>query len=89
MKNIRRSAQKIEEKIDLSQEIEAAIAEKQFELKAMMVMPVGILAYMKLSSPTFLEPVYHNAFGAAVMSGCIGVYLASIYLGKRIVDIKV
>ena len=89
VKNIRRSAQKIEEKIDLSQEIEAAIAEKQFELKAMMVMPAGILAYMKLSSPAFLEPVYHNAFGVAVMSGCIAAYLGSAYLGKKIVDIKV
>lgn len=89
VKNIRRTAEKIEEKVELKQEIVAAVAEKQMELNVMTVMPMAIIAYLRVGSDEFLAPMYHNIGGAIFMTLCIGLYVAAIILGKRIVDIRV
>lgn len=89
VENLRTTARKLEEKVELKQEIAATFAEKRLELSVMSVMPLGIVVYMKLGSPEFLAPLYHNLLGVAVMSGCIAVYLLAMWLGKRIVDIEI
>ncbi|MBR1634077.1 MAG: type II secretion system F family protein [Lachnospiraceae bacterium] len=89
VENLRTTARKLEEKVELKQEIAATFAEKRLELSVMSVMPMGIVVYMKLGSPEFLAPMYHNVLGITVMSGCIAVYLGAILLGKRIVEIEI
>ncbi len=89
IKNIRRTAEKIEEKVELKQEITAAVAEKQMELNVMTVMPMAIITYLRIGSGEFLAPMYHNFGGAVFMTGCICLYAAAIVLGKKIVDIRV
>ena len=37
----------------------------------------------------FMEPVYGNVVGVCVMTGCLGLYLAAWYLGKRMLEIEV
>ena len=87
--NLRTTARKLEEKVDLKQDIAATIAEKRLELSVMSVMPMAIIAYMKCGSPDFLAPVYHNLAGIVIMSGCIGVYVFAMMLGRRVVAIEV
>ena len=89
MQNIRRTAEKMEEKLELKQDIRSAVAEKQMEFRVMCIMPIGILSYVKLTSGDFLAPVYGNMEGIIVMSISIGIYLLSFCIGKRIVDIRV
>ena len=89
VENLRTTARKLEEKVELKQEIETTFAEKQLELSIMSIMPMGIVVYMKLGSPAFMEPIYHNLIGMAIMTACLGVYLLAIVLGKRVVDIEV
>lgn len=89
VKNLRRTIEKMEDKLELKQDIHTMIASKQMEFKIMSFMPMGILAYVKLSSGDFLESMYFNTAGVVVMSICIGVYLLAIVMGRRIVDIRV
>ena len=89
VENLRRTAVKLEEKVDLKQEIATTVAEKQLELSVMSVMPMAIIAYMRIGSPDFLAPVYHNWFGVALMSGCMVFYLLSMILGKKVVSIEI
>ncbi len=89
VENIRQCALKISDKLELQNEIQMAVAEKQFELNVMIAMPVGILSYMKLTSPDFMSSIYHNTFGICMMTACIVIYLFSIFLGKKITDIRV
>ena len=74
------------EKIDTAREIDAMTAAKRYEQKLMCLMPAGIVVYLKLSFPGFLDSMYGNAAGAAVMTGCLAVYLAAFFLGRRITD---
>lgn len=88
-KQIRNCAIKIEEKLAVNEEIETLTAEKQLELKVMCVMPLGILAYISLTSKEFIMPLYGNMIGVSVMTVCLLIYGAMIVLGKKIVNIDV
>lgn len=87
--NVRNSAARIREKVELSQEIDTMTAEKRFELKIMTVMPMGVFAYMRLSAPEFMTGAYHSFTGIAVMTTALVIYVGAIFLGRRIIDIKV
>lgn len=88
-KHIRETALKIEDNISIKQEIETITTEKRLELKVMCVMPMGILAYISLTSSSFIAPLYGNAVGVAVMTACLIGYGCFIMLGRKIIDIKV
>ena len=84
-----RAAQIISDKIDVEREIASAVAAKSFEQKIMAVTPALFILYMQLSSPGFLTVLYTSAFGAILMTVCLVVYIAAVWLGRRIVSIEV
>ena len=86
---LKRTTEKIGEKIDLLQEIEVMTAEKRMELTVMSVMPLGIILYNTLLSSDFLTPLYHNPGGVVLMTGMLVFYAAMIWLGDKIVSIEV
>ncbi len=88
-KHIRDTALKIEENLSIKQEIETITTEKRLELKVMCVMPMGILAYISLTSKSFIAPLYGNLVGAEVMTVCLIGYGCFMMLGRKIIDIKV
>lgn len=88
IKNLRRTVEKIEDGIELKQEIAAATAEKRMELSVMSVMPAAIIAYIKLASPEFISALYHTMLGVGLMSVCIVVYVVSVAIGMKITDIR-
>ena len=79
----------IRQKQETMQEIETALSGKIMEQNIMSMIPLLILAYVKIASPEFLEGLYGNAAGAAVMSICFGVYVAAYFWGRKIVQIEV
>lgn len=88
-KHIKDTAVKIEESIQVKQEIETITTEKRLELKVMSVMPLLILSYITLTSGSFIAPLYENAIGVAIMTACLISYGLLIMLGRKIIDIKV
>ena len=83
---IRSSAALIGQKIDLQQEITTMLSGKQMEQNIMKLMPFGILLYISLTNRGYFDVLYHNWQGAALMTGCLGVYLLAYVLGERIMD---
>ncbi|MGI6117603.1 MAG: type II secretion system F family protein [Bilifractor sp.] len=79
----------IVEKIDTQQEIETVIAAKKFEQTVMSLIPAGIILYLKLSFGSFMDPLYGNFAGAAIMTAALGIFLAAVWLGERMVRIEV
>lgn len=77
------------DKIDVKKEIEATLAAKKSEQMIMSLMPVGIILYLKLTSPGFLGVLYGNPFGVSAMTVCLAIYGAAYWMGRRIVDIEV
>ena len=88
-KHIKNTARKIDEKLAVKQEIETITTEKRLELKVMCAMPLGILAYVSLTSGDFIAPLYGNLVGAAVMTVLLLIYGVMIELGQSIININV
>lgn len=86
---VNEAAGHISEKIDVERSIETAIASKRFEQSVMSVMPCGIIFYLQLASPGFLDGLYGNIFGICFMTICLICYIAAWHMGRRIVDIEV
>lgn len=86
---IRNTVSCIRQKQETLQEIETSLSGKVMEQNIMSMIPVLILAYIKLSSPEFLEIMYGNVTGISVMTICFLVYAAAYFWGRRIVRIEV
>ena len=86
---IQKVARMLSDKIEVKKEIEATLAAKKSEQMVMSIMPAGIICYLKLTSPGFLDVLYGNPFGICAMTVCMVIYGLSYWLGVKIVDIEV
>lgn len=73
---------------DTEREIQVLVASRKLEQRVMNVVPIFILAYLKLTSGDFLSPLYGNLFGVMFMTGCLLVYGVTVMLADRILDIQ-
>lgn len=76
----------LSEKIDTAREIDALVAAKRYEQKLMSLMPAGVILYLKLAFPGFLDEMYGNLTGIAIMTACLGVYLGAFFLGRHMTE---
>lgn len=86
---IKKTADDISAKIDTKNEIEVIISSKKLEQNIMMIIPVGIILYIDLTSGGLLDPLYGNIKGIMIMTVCLAIYAAAILLGRRITRIEV
>jgi tight adherence protein B len=86
---IRNTTSCIQQKEETLQEIETCLAGKAMEQNIMSVIPVGILAYVRLSAPEFVSALYGNLTGTTVMIICFIVYVVAYFWGRKIVQIEV
>ncbi|ROR23674.1 tight adherence protein B [Mobilisporobacter senegalensis] len=89
IKIIRATSKVIGDKVDVKREIKTLITAKQFETKIMNLIPLGIILYMWMFSPGFLDPLYHNLFGIIIMTAALIVYIVSFLLSKKIINIEI
>ena len=68
-------------------EIQVQIASRKMEQKVMNVIPVFILAYLKVTSMDFLNVLYGNVAGALFMTVCLAAYGGAIVLAEKIMTI--
>ena len=76
-------------KYETAREIDVAISAKKLEQKVMSVIPVVLLAYMKLTSAEYMSVLYGNVAGGLFMTVCLLAYGGAIYLAGKILQIKV
>ena len=88
-KVIQKVTRMLGDKIDVKKEIEATLAAKKSEQMIMSLMPAGIIVYLQMTSPGFLNVLYGNPFGIAAMSVCLAIYITAYWMGRKIVDIEV
>lgn len=86
MKNTESS---IREKIEVENDIRVMVAGKKLEAQIMNIMPCGIICYLRIFSPGFLDPLYQNTTGIFIMTTVLAVYYGIIRLTKKLTDIRV
>ncbi len=88
-KIIKRASSNISDKIDVKREIETLISSKKYEQRIMEIVPFAIIGYLGITSPGFLDILYHNPTGAAVMTVCLVIYAAGFLLAQKVINIEV
>ena len=86
---ITRTANIIGERMEVKQEIQTIMSEKQMEQKIMQFMPFAIIGYLSLTSPGFLDSLYHNTLGCVLMTLCLCVYILACFWANKILDIEI
>ncbi len=86
---IQTAIRKLTERMEVEREIAVVVSGKKLEGKIMNFMPVFILAYLNLTSGSFLDVMYEGILGRGVMSIALVVYVLAIKLSKHILDIRV
>ncbi len=86
---ILRTATMIGDKQEVRREIETIMSEKRMEQRIMQAMPFVLIVYLSLTSPGFLDGLYHNAVGILLMTGCLIVYVLAGILAEKILQIEI
>lgn len=89
IKIIKSTSEGIGEKIEVQREIKTLLSAKKLEGMIMCVIPFGIIVYLNLCMPGFLEPMYQGVVGRGIMSLALIGYLGGIALLNKIVAIRV
>ena len=79
----------MKQKQETEKDIMAEIASRKMEQNIMSLVPLGILLYLKLTSPDYMAVYYTTAAGKVMMTGCLVLYLLSWFWGRRITAINV
>ena len=85
---VRNTCEIIGDKMGVAEEIETTISGSKNEQYIMLVMPILLVGMIKVSSPDFAS---NFATPSGVMATTIGIvmFIASYFLGKKLLDIKI
>lgn len=86
---IRQTAGQMAQIMDTRREIRTFLAAKVYEQRIMMVMPAGVLFYIRMGSGEFVEALYHNLPGIILMTVCLIVYAGACVMGRRMVQFEI
>lgn len=86
---IRNTVSIIRRKLEVESEIQTIISGKKMEQRVMQIMPFAMIVYLRMTSPEFITPLYHNAAGMLIMTVCLLVYLVAAVMAAKIVRIEV
>lgn len=89
IKIIRTTSNSISDKLEVKREILTLITAKKFESNIMNVIPLGIILYMWVCSPGFLDPLYGNILGIGIMSVALLLYGVAYVISQQIINIEV
>lgn len=78
----------IASRVEVKEEIITMMTAVRLEGKIMNVVPLGILAYINLSSPHFFYPMYHTVAGRIVMAVSLIAYLGICWYSGKLMDIE-
>jgi len=83
-KAIVKTSQIIMEKLSIEKEMKVLSAQKKFEGKLISIMPILVIIFLRVTSPSYLEPLYSTLAGKIIMSfSVIGMGYA-YYLTEKI-----
>ena len=86
---MKRTIVMIKEKIEIQREIQIMLSGKKYEQKIMSLVPIGVMAYISVTSKGFFDVLYHNMAGIIIMSGCLAVYALAICFAENLMRIEV
>lgn len=86
---IKRTVDIINEKIEIQQDIKVLVSQKKFESRIIVVMPLGMIAFLKYTSGDFVRPLYEfGTPGPMVMTLVLGCTVVSMLISQKLMKIE-
>ncbi len=76
----------ISRRLAVEEEMETLLSARKLEQRVMNAMPFLIVWYVEVSNPGYFDMLYGNLAGMALMTVCMGIYLAAYALSEQIFD---
>lgn len=86
---IKATSDRIARKAELERTLDTDLSSRKLEARIMNLMPMGILAYLKITTPDYFDVLYHNVFGVIVMTVCLGIYVVGYALSEKMLRIVI
>lgn len=86
---LKNTTEKMEERMELEEEIQTFLTGKKLEQRIMNVIPLGILLFVDLSSPGFLDMMYTTMAGRVIMTCFLFIYGGAFLLSEHMINIRV
>lgn len=86
---IKKTIAVMKEKQVVLQEIRVETASKRLEFHIMCLIVPGMILYLQIFSPGFLDILYHNLPGQLFMALAMAAYLGAICLGERMTEVEI
>lgn len=83
---VRHTREIISDKVAVADEVATKIASNKLQHNAMCIMPIALVAMLKLSSPDFASNL-SSVVGVIVTTIAVGIFVASYFWGQKIIDI--
>ena len=84
---IKRSSDLISEKMIIMEEINTKITSNRMQLNVMMVVPIVMMALMKMMSSEFAES-FASPMGVTAITVAVGIFIGAYKMGRKIMDIR-
>lgn len=84
---VRRTRDIISDKIAISGEIDTKLASNKLQHNAMCIMPIALVAMLKVSSSSFADNLA-SFTGVLVTTIAVAIFVASYFWGRKIIDIR-
>ena len=78
----------LQERMDVADEIDTVVTEKQLEFYLMCVIPLGMIVYLRIGAAALIDQLYGNVKGVFVMTICLVVYGGCYFYGKRLLEFE-
>ena len=86
IRTIRQAAVRLQESLELRQEVESTLFEKRLEQRIMVVMPSLMLLYMRIMNRTYIEPLYQGIGGVVIMTMALAGNIAADRIAAKILE---
>lgn len=86
---IRNTSSIINDRIEVSQEVDTMMAERKFEQKVLNVVPILMIVLLSASAPDYMYPVFNTAAGKVTMTAAIILLAIAWFISDRVSNIKV
>lgn len=83
---VRHTREIISDKVTVADEIATKIASNKLQHNAMCIMPIALVAMLKLTNPDFANNL-NSVLGVVVTTIAIGIFVASYFWGQKIINI--
>lgn len=85
---LKTSMEHLQSKMDAAEEWKVSLSGRIFEKNIMLLMPFGILFYLRLANGEYVESLYKTIPGNILMTGIILVILGCFFWTEKIMEIE-